>query len=173
MELTGLFPNEFDRTTTAVLHTVQALGVTDEQIERDQEFLCDLMVTVGGISDDSTTEDTVAAMDCAFIGLLYHRHMPFIDSEDGATIHPARGATDYATTLTAVANGLISGFGVSPSHIQRAAEEGTVLATRNLRVPPSSKPEDIVLHTHVIALFVIGMLVHRLMPTTPHHPMEQ
>jgi hypothetical protein len=136
MELTGLFPNEFDRTTSAVLHTVQALGVPDKAIEEDQNFLVDLMLTVGGVADDSDTADTVAAMDCAFIGLLYHRHMPFMMShEDGAVKAPEREATDYAFTL----NGRIehAGTPVQPARRPRVAHAcRRALRHRHVGAPP-------------------------------------
>lgn len=170
---TGRMPTEFDETTDAVLRTIQAAGTTDEEIIQDQEFLVDLMTTVGANTENVTLMDTIEAMDCAFIGLLIHRHMPYKDETTGEFWRPPQsGPADYEFTMNVVA-GMLIGFGIPEQIVEYTANEGARRAVKHLRPPDSFSDQGTVLHVQVITLFVIGILVHRLMPRTSDNPIDQ
>jgi hypothetical protein len=172
-ETSGRWPTEFDRTTNVVLHTIQAAGTTEKEIEQDQEFLCDLMMMVGRNDASRSMKDTIEAMDIAFIGLLVHRHLPYRDEETGEVTRPEQAkGSNYVFTMNVVVNMLIE-HGLPKSVIENVASEGASKAMLNLRPPESFDNESLILHTHVVALFVIGMLIHRLMPTTSEHPLGE
>lgn len=167
-QTTGSNATEFDRTTDAILHTIQALGVTDEQVLEDQNFLVDLFAevsvqTVEGIEPIRTIE----VLDCAFIGLLYHRHMPFRDTE-GETFYPERSPNDYIFTLNALSSGVVDQLGVSKVSLLKAGAEGALLARSHMR-------DDLVeddLGMQFLALSTLGMIVHRLVPFTREKPVK-
>ena len=169
----GMYPTEFDRTTNLVLRTIQAAGTTDWEIAEDQSFLCDLMQSVGKSDADQSMHETMEAMDVAFIGLLVHRHLPYRDGDTGEITRPAeKGPANYTFTMNIVANMLIE-VGIPPSVVEMTANEGAARAVQHMRPPESFRDEALTLHTHVVALFVIGILVHRLMPTTTDHPLGE
>lgn len=168
---TGMFPSEYDDTTNRVLRTVQAFGVTDEEIQDDQLFLVTMLEQIGIVYGEF--QDTIKAMDLAFIGLLYHRHMPFRASEDDDTlVQPRKGPADYTGTLSAVSTALIQQAGIPPQVISQTANDAARLALEHLRKPDSFERDDLTLHTQWIALSVIGLMVHRLMPSTHDNPMK-
>jgi hypothetical protein len=160
----GIFPTEFDATTDAILATVQALGATDAELVADQEFVVELFIQVGNPAGPPDA-DWMGTMDCVFIGLIYHRHMPFYN-EDGERFRPERGDADYVFTLSAVSNALARQVGATPEQVTAIAIEAMD------KLMPQMKPvEDLhELHTQVMALMILGMLVHRLMPHTNIHP---
>lgn len=166
-QVNGMFPTEFDTTTNSVLRTLQHVGVEADEIRKDQEFLVDLMTTVG--RRNMTNEEAIEAMDVTFIGLLVHRHMPYLDEDTGLFMRPNIGPTEYTLTMNVIGNMLIE-LGIPVDVVERTANEGTQRAMKALRPPESFRDESLVLHVHVTALFVIGILVHRLMPTTEEPP---
>jgi hypothetical protein len=170
VQTNGKFPSEFDETTDRVLRTLFAFGVTDQQIEMDQEFLCDLMLATAKV--EGTQADTIRVMDCAFLGLLYHRHMPFLDPDDDSVITPEREPNDYTFTLNAVMHALIEQVGIPKTVAMRTVEEGARLVVPHLKEPETYEPDGTTLHVQLIALTATGMLIHRLMPSTSRHPMK-
>lgn len=170
MRTNGLFPSEFDETTDRVLRTLLLFGVTEEEVVQDQEFLCDLMLATAKVVGEQ--KDTMRVMDCAFIGLLYHRHMPFLDRDDDSVMRPERSPNDYTFTLNAVMHALISQVGIPKTVAMRTVEEGASLIIPHLTEPESYDDDGTALHVQLIALTATGMLIHRLMPSTSHHPMK-
>ncbi len=166
-QVSGMYPTEFDPTTNLVLRTLQAVGVTEKEVEDDQNFLVDLMHSVGNI--DMSQSEVIEAMDVAFIGLLVHRHLPYYDEDTGTMMRPTIGPAEYTLTMNVLANMLME-MGIPQDIVERTANEGTRRAMTALRPPESFKDEALVLHVHATALFVIGILVHRLMPTTYEMP---
>lgn len=166
LELSGLAPSQFDRTLSRVLRTIEKFDVTDEEILLDQEFLHDLVLQVG--LSNTAPNDGIDLLDCAFIGLLYHRHMPFLDPETDEPVTPDRALNEYAWTLKAVGSALIHQVGIPRNLVLRALEEGADFSAPYLRVDQDTP--DVDLHVQVITLCCIGMLIHRLLPGTSTPP---
>jgi hypothetical protein len=95
--------------------------------------------------------------------------MPYIDEDTGTFGRPNIGPNQYTITMNVIGNMLIE-LGIPVAIVERTANEGTRRAMKALRPPESFKDEALTLHIHVTALFVIGILVHRLMPTTDELP---
>lgn len=169
----GLMPSEFDPTINRVCRTLAASGVSDSEISEDMHFLTELMLTIGNSDASIPMEETTWMMDLAFIGLLYHRHMPWIDEHDGHVGRPDFGAADYVATLTALSNALIEQAGVSKDTIKRTAIIATARVLPHLRLLPSGVDggdEDALLHRQWLALSCIGALVHHHLPGTSEPP---
>jgi hypothetical protein len=169
----GLHPTEFDVTTDRVLTTIYAAGTTSKQIVEAQDFVCDLLMMVGKNHPSIPEEETIECLDIAFIGLLVHRHMPYKDAETGRLFRPDIADNDYGVTLTNLVNVIIQGLGVGIERVAEVVTEGGNRAVRHMRPPDSFDDDGVALHAQVVALFVIGLLTHRLMPTTPYPPQEQ
>jgi hypothetical protein len=165
IELSGFAPSQFDRTLARVLRTIETFDVSDDEILLDQEFLHDLVLQVG--MKDNAPNDGIDLLDCAFIGLLYHRHMPFLDPHTDETVPPDRAPNEYGWTLRAVGSALIHQVGIPRNLVERTLEEGADISAPYLRVDTAS---DITLHIQVIMLCCIGMLIHRLLPGTSTPP---
>jgi hypothetical protein len=163
---TGMFPSEYDDTTNALLQTVQLFGTTDKDIEDDQLFLVDLMMTIGA-SPHQTMADTINAMDVAFLGLIYHRHMPYED-ENGDMVMPDRAPNDYVRTLNLLANSIVSEVGVPLPMVTMCANDAAEMCMSHMRRPDSLN--ETTLHEHMLALFVIGLLIHRFIPLSDEPP---
>lgn len=166
----GLLPTEFDKTTDRLMRTVASFGVEDEAIRDDQDFLVNLMASVSNDDPNITMQETIWVMDVAFIGLLYHRHMPFLD-EDDVRFNPERGAADYTFTLTAVSNAIVHQLNVTKEDIVDVSNEVCARVLRHLRRPDDlSDPESLILHRQWLALSILGMIIHRFIPSTSTHP---
>lgn len=172
MQVNGLFPSEFDATTNAVLATVQALGITVEELQADQHFLSDMMLVIGSTHAQTITMDeTIHVMDMAYIGLIYHRHMPFVDEDTDEKVQLSdRDPVAYTETLSMLSTALIQQFGVNPEQIMDAASDAAAEAIRHLRRPDTLDDDGLRLHTDFIAMCILGLIVHRLCPTTHNHP---
>jgi hypothetical protein len=170
---TGNWETEFDRTTNVLLKTIQHMGVPDEDIEADQHFLVDMMNTVGRAIEEESMHEFIEHMDVAFIGLLYHRHMPFLDEDGGKITYPDTSPNDYAVTMSLVLTALERQIGIPKDLLTRGIERGSDHALKMLRRPESFDDESLVLHTHVVAMCIIGMLIHLYMPFTDKTPEEQ
>ncbi len=76
--------------------------------------------------------ETTEVLDCALIGLLYHRQMPFqIEDEHGNISElavPERAGDDYIFTLTALTNALVRRGVANNTQIMTAAMEGGLLS---------------------------------------------
>lgn len=166
LEPSGELPSKFDRTLSRVLRTIETFDVTDEEVLADQDFLLSLVEQVG-LADNAPNEG-VDLLDCAFIGLLYHRHMPFLDPEDDRPIMPDRAPNEYGWTLKALGSALIHQVGIPRNLVERAIEEGANDAAPYLCVDQHTS--DLTLHTQVLTLCCIGMLIHRLLPGTTTPP---
>lgn len=174
-------PTEFDSTTNALMNTLSSMGVSDATLEEDMTFLTDMFMLITRQDPENIDpEHTTRVLDCAFLGLLYHRHMPFQIQEDDGTIGalkiPERAPNDYAFTLNAVTQALVRQVGVNPGHIAIVGLEGGALGRSHMRNLPDDLPEDhpdIELHKQFLALTMLGMLVHRLLPHTSTSPKEQ
>jgi hypothetical protein len=172
-QTTGMFPTEFDVTTDRVLRTIQEAGTTDKEIDTDQDFLLDLMQMVGKHHPSISMHETMEAMDIAFIGLLVHRHMPYRDDDTGELFRPSMEPNNYLLTASNMATMLINDFDVPLDVLREVLNDATRRAVRHMRPPKSFSEDGVALHTHVVALFIIGMLTHRLMPTTNEPPTQQ
>jgi len=172
-EPSGFLATEFDDTTGRVLRTIQAAGVTDEEIEEDQDFTVTLLMEVGKNHPSIPPKEVIEAMDLAFIGLLVHRHLPYKDADTGALYHPEIEPNNYTFTASVLVNMLIEEFAVPVADIDATVNEASERAIRHMRPPTSFTDEGLALHTHVMALFVIGLLTHRFMPTTETPPDHQ
>lgn len=174
-------PTEFDSTTNAIMHTLTAMGVEDATLEEDMSFLTNMFMAVTRTDPENVEpEHTTRVLDCAFIGLLYHRHMPFQILESDGTIGeltiPERAPNDYVFTLNAVTQALVRQVGINPGHIAIVGLEGGTLGRSHLRDLPeglSDDDPDVELHKQFMALVMLGMLVHRLLPRTTTSPKEQ
>lgn len=173
MQTNGRFPSEFDPTTNAVLRTIQHFGTTEEELLADQDFLVDMMMMIG--SDDARipVEDTIPVMDLAYIGLIYHRHIPFVDDETNQVFHPVDDPAGYTDTLSILATALIDDMGVSVDDIFEASADSSHFVLPHLRPPESIDEEGTRLHTQFLALAMIGMLVHRFVPTIHARPRKE
>ena len=168
MQANGAIPSEFDPTTNSLLQTIQFFGVSDEELRADQEFLVDIMLMIGSYT--STAEQTVAVMDVAFIGLLYHRHIPFIDEDSDELVRPDIAPADYTVTLSILSNALIEQTGMDPMTIIETTMDAANYVLPHLRHPDSLDKDGTLLHVQFLAMSMIGMLVHRHVPTTHNHP---
>ena len=168
MQANGAIPSEFDPTTNSLLQTIQFFGVSDEELRADQEFLVNVMLMIGSYT--STAEETVAVMDVAFIGLLYHRHIPFIDEDTDELVRPVMEPAEYTTTLSILSNALVEQMGLDPRLIMEAASDAAEYVLPHLRNPDSLDKDGTLLHVQFLAMSMIGMLVHRYVPTTHNHP---
>lgn len=172
---TGNYETEFDKTTNMVLQTIQRVGVTDEQIGEDQQFLVDLFMTIGRANEGEDDREWMGAMDCAFIGLIYHRHILFKDEDNPGVLIPRPDweATDYLGTMNMVIQCLIIQLHVPQHLIESAIQEGADRAMKHCRKPESFDSEGLTLHKHLVCLMIIGVLVHRLLPRTSTPPNQQ
>lgn len=179
MELTGAMPTEFDPTTRVMLATMAHMGVSDKTLEEDMVFLTDLFSLVASRDTSIPMQLTTEVLDCAFIGLVYHRHMPFeiVNSpgdEDGVVGIPDREANNYVFTATALSRGLMQAGDANAMQVMAATMEGAILARRHLLdLPEDASDDDKELSKQFLALASIGMLVHRLAPTSKKPPRTQ
>jgi len=171
MHTTGLFPSQFDPTIDAVLATVQALGTTPTELEADQEFLLDVMNLIA-VTDPSVMplESTIEFLDVAYIGLVYHRHMPFLDDETGEMRRVTDDPMEYIATLSALSIGLIREQGLPPEALVDLTSEAAAFTLPHLRRPGTLDMDGTKLHRDMLAMVLIGLIVHRFLPTTDHHP---
>lgn len=165
-------PTEFDPTTDALLRTITVLGVTDEQLHADMDFLTDFFTQVSSHDvKNIPAQRTTEVLDCAFIGLVYHRHMPFKDFETEETIRPPRDPNNYTFTLSAVSASLARDRGLSAEQIAQAAMEGGLLGKSHLnRDTDESDEQQVELRRQFLAMCMLGMIIHRLMWTTEEEP---
>ena len=175
MHTTGMFPSEFDPTTNAVLRTIQHFGTTDDELRADQEFLVNMMELIGSIDavDIFTPDETIAVMDLVYIGLIYHRHIPFVDDDTNEVFHPVDDPVGYTDTLSILATALIDDMGVSMDDILEASADSSHFVLPHLRPPDSIDEEGTRLHVQFLALAMIGMLVHRFVPTIHARPRKE
>jgi len=169
----GILPSEFDPTTDALLRTIQVvMEVSEEELVADQGFLCDLLNMIGSTNAGHiTTEQTIHVMDMAYIGLIYHRHIPFINEDTGEKVlFSADDPAAYTKTLSMLSTALVQQQGVTPEQIMDTATDAAAEAIQNLRRPDSLDNEGLRLHTDFIAMCVLGLMVHRLIPTTTDVP---
>lgn len=172
MQVNGTMPTEFDPTTQALLNTINREGVPDSVIEEDMNFMIDLFMQVSSRDERIPQQRTTEVLDCAFIGLLYHRHMPFqITRQDGTeekgTLDEDRAGNDYLFTLNALCTALTRDYGKSPSEVTVVGLEGAMLMRSHLMDIPDDTPNDDptkVLMIQVLTLGTLGMTVHRLLP---------
>lgn len=160
-QTTGNMPTEFDPTTDRLLASLASLGVTDEELSEDQNFLVELMMQVGKAEGDKPDDDDfIAVMDCAYIGLVYHRHMPFIvDSGEKLTVPqmPGKGPNDYYSTLSALSNALVRSVpGLTKDGIKALAAGACMRALRWM----NRDPEVMDLAKHFLAMTSLGYLIH-------------
>ncbi len=168
----GTFPTEFDETTNAVLATLQSLGTTQEELEADQQFLIDILHMVGAYDDPNfTTDAMIHVMDMAYIGLIYHRHMPFVDESTNEKVRLSEQyPVGYTKTLSMLSSALEEQHDVTAEQIMQCAGDAAVEAIQWLRRPETLDKEGLRLHTDFIALCILGLMVHRLIPTTTTTP---
>lgn len=172
-QTTGMFPSEFDDTTNALLRTIQiVMHVPEETLVQDQEFLCDMLTLIGTTQVGKiTTEQTIHVMDMAYIGLLYHRHMPFVREETGEKVQLSQhDPAGYTKTLSMLSTALVQQQGVSPDQIMEVAGDAAQEAIMHLRAPETLDRDGLQLHTDFIAMCITGLMVHRLIPTTEEPP---
>lgn len=167
MRMSGLFPSEYDATTQALFNTLQGYGVSDRVLQEDMEFVASFFAEVG-TSFERGIQDTMEVMDVAYIGLIYHRHMPFLDDETGEPERPDKAPNNYARTFGMLAQALEEQQGIESEQIVDAANAGADLAARNMRPSAIIETADLALQFTVIVS--IGMVVHRLLPHTPNPP---
>jgi hypothetical protein len=169
----GIMPSEFDPTTDALLRTIQVvMEVPEEVLAADQQFLCDVLNVIGSShAGRITMEQTIHVMDMAYIGLIYHRHMPFINEEtDEKVLLSADDPAAYTKTLSMLSTALVQQQGVSPEQIMDTASDAAAEAIQHLRQPDSLDHEGLRLHTDFIAMCILGLMVHRLIPSTTEVP---
>jgi hypothetical protein len=156
---------EFDPTTNALLNTLSHFGVSDLELKADQDFICELMETVTeSMSGGDDDMHIIRLMDCAYLGLLWHRHMPY--EVDGELKRPEQvGPNDYVKTL-AVVSASLHKDGVARHAIMAGATEGAMLARSHMKDPEDRDPEDEPLLRDILSLCSLGMVLHRLLP---HH----
>jgi len=172
-QTTGLFPSEFDPTTNAVLRTIQeVMKVPEEELIADQHFLADIMLMIGAYNVSAIPmESTVHVMDMAYIGLLYHRHIPFINEDTNEKVLLSAGdPSAYTKTLSMLSTALVTQQGVSPEQIMETASDAASEAIQHLRRPDTLDADGLRLHTDFIAMCILGLMVHRLIPTTEVPP---
>lgn len=167
---TGLFPTEFDGTTDALCRTLDAFGVPDQVLHEDQEYVYNLMMSVGDASPTIPLDSTMEAMDLLFIGLIYHRHMPFEDAKTGEMITFGKDNSEYTKTLALLSLALHEQVGINPEQIMEVASEAARFIVGHLTPPKSDSPDDFDLHREVIALATVGLLVHRYLPRSEARP---
>ena len=166
----GMFPTQFDETTNALFRTLELLGVSDEELLDDRAFLANLMAVVGRPDPAIPVEDTIELMDVAYIGLIYHRHIPFIDEDTGQMEMAHEGdLTAYSKTLARLSQAIVEVTGAPPDTIMECAKEAAEVTVQHLREPESTDAEGLRLHTDIIAMVIIGLLVHRFVPTQHGH----
>lgn len=172
LHTTGLFPTEFDDTTNALFMTIEvAMGVPDEELIKDQQFLCDMLGLIGRSHPDADDDEMIHVMDMAYIGLIYHRHMPFIREETNEKVLLSeRDPAGYTKTISMLSTALVQQQGVDPALILEAAGDAAQEGIRYLRRPETLDNEGLRLHTDFIAMCILGLLVHRLIPTTDVPP---
>jgi hypothetical protein len=178
---TGPIATEFDTTTGALVRGLQTLGVTEETVHGDMEFVANVFQEVVKAGDRPlrSPKETTEALDCAFIGLLYHRRMPFQmqepDGSMGGLEIPKRADNDYIFTLTAVTNALVRQGVANNMQIMTAATEGALLARAHMPDIDKKTIDPVIyeLRSHFLTMCTIGMIVHRLMPHSSTPPSEQ
>jgi hypothetical protein len=174
IQTNGAIPSEFDPTTNSLLQTIMFFGVSEDELRADQDFLVDVMLMIGSTDPRTTTmEQTVAVMDVAFIGLLYHRHIPFIDEDTDELVRPDIAPADYTVTLSILSNALIEQTGMDPTTIIETTMDAANYVLPHLRHPDSLDKDGTLLHVQFLALSMIGMLVHRHVPTTHDKPRKE
>lgn len=168
----GTMPSEFDATTDALLRTIQVvMHVSQEELEADQQFLCDLLNVIGNPDPSITMEEMIHVMDMAYIGLIYHRHIPFIDRDTNEKVLlSADDPAAYTKTLSMLSTALVEQQGVTPEQIMVVATEAGQEGAHHLRMPDDFDHESMRLHTDFIAMCVLGLMVHRLIPSTTEVP---
>lgn len=170
MQTDGSMATEFDPTTNALLNTVTHMGVSDVELTADQTFIADLMLAVNGsLTMGEDPMHTIRLMDCMYIGLVWHRHMPY--EVDGEVKRPTSiGPGDYTHTLTIVSNAMARDHGMSKGQVMVAAAEGGYLARSHMKDVAERNPDDEPLLRDILALTALGMILHRLLPTTNQPP---
>lgn len=168
---TGMFPTEFDSTIDALCATLDVLGVSDVELHADQQYVFDLIAEVGDSDPSIPFDASMKLMDLMFIGLIYHRHMPFLNADRTPVDEPHGDETkDIAQTLGMLSRALSRDFGVSHAQITEAATEGGNFAVSHLGPLFSMDDEHTERPRQVIALVCLGLLVHRFIPHTPDAP---
>ena len=108
MEESQPIPTEFDSTSSALFNGLRSLGVEQKKIEEDMDFVASVFQEIVRDREGPvpSARDTTEVLDCALIGLTYHRRMPFQmqepDGSFGGLEIPERADNDYIFTLTAV-----------------------------------------------------------------------
>jgi hypothetical protein len=177
----GPIPTEFDSTTGALVRGLQTLGVTEQDVHEDMEFVANIFQVVVKAGDHPvrSSKEVTEVLDCALIGLLYHRRMPFQMQEEDGTIGgleiPKRADNDYLFTLTAVTGALVRQGVANNTQIMTAATEGALLARVHMPDIELKSVDPLIyeLRKQFLTICTIGMIVHRLMPHSQTPPAEQ
>jgi hypothetical protein len=165
----------FEPTIAAVLNSLVALDVPQEDVEADAMHIEALMVTCKeSILTDSDPRILYNVMDLAFIGVIYHRHMPFIDADTGERFVPSEKTTprSYSATAKGLGSALVTQEGIRPGHVDLAMMQGALLARTIIRDEKDRNPEDEQLLQDLMSACGLGMIVHLLLPTTSESPVQ-
>ncbi len=156
---------EYDPTTSALLNTLEQYGLTNEQLEEDKTFLTMVMMTVGLVVPLPDPSHTTQVLDVCLLGLLYHRHMPFIHP-DGTARRPERADDDYLGTLNALTAGILAAGDADISDLAAVAARVNHLLKPHINTDEGNE----VLAQHMYTIATIGMIVHTLVPVTDDLP---
>lgn len=166
--------HDYSATVVALNNTVAALGIQEQTLRDDAAFISHMIHYFnerGDLVQPLDRETLFAVMDCAFVGLVYHRHMPYLDPEDNDVSYtPEPGSTDYTKTVTMLMKALSDSHVASPAEALRASIQGALVGRRLFSDEGQRNEEDADLMKDFMNLCGIGHMVHALLPSTNERP---